>query len=122
GRELMGQISRRGIIGAAAAGGFVAAAEGTQTFADTQQPPFGPALAPLDRAELPSFRFALGAQPSKSFNGGSAKEATVVEFPVSQQRAGGLMLLAPGGWRAPPWHAHGGGWAHVVSGRCRGPA
>ena len=115
----MGQISRRGIIGAAAAGGFVAAAEGTQTFADTQQPPFGPALAPLDRAELPSFRFALGAQPSKSFNGGSAKEATVVEFPVSQKLAGVLMLLAPGGLRELHWHANAAEWAYVLSGRCR---
>jgi oxalate decarboxylase len=116
----MAEISRRNLIGSAAAvGGFVAAAEATNAFAETQQPAFGPALAPLAAAELPSFRFALGAQPSKSFDGGSAKEATVAEFPVSQKLAGVLMQLAPGGLRELHWHANAAEWAYVLSGRCR---
>jgi oxalate decarboxylase len=116
----MAEFSRRNLIGSAAAvGGFVAAAEATNAFAETEQSPFGPTLAPLAAAELPSFRFALGAQPSKSFDGGSAKEATVAEFPVSQKLAGVLMQLAPGGLRELHWHANAAEWAYVLSGRCR---
>ena len=111
----MAHISRRNLIGlAAAVGGLVAAAEATNAFAETEQPPFGPALAPLAAAELPSFRFALGAQPSKSFDGGSAKEATVAEFPASQKLAGVLMQLAPGGLRELHWHANAAEWAYVL--------
>jgi oxalate decarboxylase len=116
----MAHISRRNLIGsAAAAGGFVAAAQATNAFGETRQPPFGPTLTPLEAAELPSFRFALGAQPSKSFDGGSAKEATVAEFPVSQKLAGVLMQLAPGALRELHWHANAAEWAYVLGGRCR---
>ncbi len=116
----MTQISRRDLIGSAAAvGGFVAAAEAASALGETQQPPFGPTAAPLAGAELPSFRFALGAQASKTFDGGSAKEATVAEFPVSQKLAGVLMQLAPGGLRELHWHANAAEWAYVLNGRCR---
>ena len=116
----MTQISRRDLIGSAAAvGGFVAAAESASALGETQQPPFGPTAAPLAGAELPSFRFALGAQASKTFDGGSAKEATVAEFPVSQKLAGVLMQLAPGGLRELHWHANAAEWAYVLNGRCR---
>jgi oxalate decarboxylase len=50
----------------------------------TMQPPSGPAPPPLDGPELPSFRFPLGSLPTKTVNGGTAKQATVVEFPVSE--------------------------------------
>ena len=63
----------------------------------TPQPTFGPAPAPLAGPELPSFRFPLGSRPTKTFNGGTAKEATVVEFPVSEKLAGVYMTLEPGG-------------------------
>ena len=56
-------------------------------FLETPQPPFGPAPAPLAGAELPSFRFLNDAKP-KIYDGGTAKEATVVEFPVSETLAG----------------------------------
>ena len=77
----MGEFSRRDMLGAAAAGG-VAAATSTETFGQGQ-PPFGPTPAPLAGAELPSFRFRLGAVAPKTWDGGWAKEATVVDFPVS---------------------------------------
>jgi len=115
----MSDISRRDLIGAAtAAGGFVTAAA-TGALAETPQPPFGPVPATLDGAQLPSFRFALGAQPAKNFPAGSAKEATVAEFPVSQKLAGVLMQLAPGGLRELHWHANAAEWAYVLTGRCR---
>jgi hypothetical protein len=60
----MGEFSRRDMLGAAAAGGMVAAATSTETFGQGQ-PPFGPTPAPLAGAELPSFRFRLGAVAPK---------------------------------------------------------
>src|SRR5262249_29337878 len=106
-RLRMTGFSRRDMLGAAATGGMVAAATGTETFGQGQ-PPFGPTPAPLAGTELPSFRFQLGAVAPKTGDGGWAKEATVAEFPVSQAIAGVLMSLAPGGLRELHWHANAG--------------
>jgi len=92
----MTEFSRRNVLGAAATGGMIAVAAGSDALGDGQ-PPFGPTPAPLAGAELPSFRFALGAVTPKSWDGGWAKEATVAQFPVSEKLAGVLMSLAPGG-------------------------
>ena len=86
---------------------------------DTQQPPYGPAPAPLAGAELPSFRFPLGTVAPRTFKGGTAKEATVVEFPVSDKLAGVYMTLEPGALREMHWHANAAEWAYVIDGRCR---
>jgi len=113
-------MSRRNIIGGAAAGSLIATAAGAPSaFAAGQQPPFGPAPAPLAGKDLPSFRFALGKQPPKAYDGGWAKEATVAEFPVSQSLAGVLMALTPGALRELHWHANAAEWAYVIKGRCR---
>jgi hypothetical protein len=55
---------------------------------ESSQPPYGPAPVPLDGPELPSFRYPLGAQKTEQFNGGTAKEANVTGFPVSEKLAG----------------------------------
>src|SRR5215472_16229646 len=114
----MTEFSRRDMLGAAAAGGMAAAATSTETFGQGQ-PPFGPTPAPLAGAELPSFRFQLGAVAPKTWDGGWAKEATVVDFPVSQAIAGVLMSLVPGGLRELHWHANAAEWAYVIKGQCR---
>jgi quercetin dioxygenase-like cupin family protein len=114
----MGEFSRRDMLGAAAAGGLVAAATSTETLGQGQ-PPFGPTPAPLAGSELPSFRFQLGAVAPKTWDGGWAKEATVTQFPVSQALAGVLMSLVPGGLRELHWHANAAEWAYVIKGQCR---
>ncbi|MGB6922833.1 MAG: cupin domain-containing protein [Methyloceanibacter sp.] len=86
---------------------------------DTGQPPFGPAPAPLSGAELPSFRYPLGAVTTKTFDGGTAKEANVEGFPVSEKLAGVYMTLEPGALRELHWHANAAEWAYVIEGRCR---
>ena len=109
----MTDLSRREFI--VAAGGLVfmsGDASGTQ-------PPFGPAPAPLQGKELPSFRYPLGAAPLQSYDGGSSKEATVVNFPVSEKLAGVFMTLAAGGLRELHWHANAAEWAYVLEGSCR---
>jgi oxalate decarboxylase len=113
-------FSRRQIIGAAGAiGGLASAASMTSALAEGEQPPFGPAPPVLDKAELPSFRYDMGAQPRKVYDGGWAKEATVAEFPVSEKLAGVLMQLAPGALRELHWHANAAEWAYVLKGNCR---
>ena len=117
----MAEMSRRNVMGGAAmAGGFVAAAaSASSAFAEGGQPRFGPAPAPLSGKDLPSFRFPLGTQPVKNYDGGWAKEATVAEFPVSEKLAGVLMQLSPGALRELHWHANAAEWAYVIKGRCR---
>ncbi|HVI43512.1 MAG TPA: cupin domain-containing protein [Chitinophaga sp.] len=51
--------------------------------------------------------------------GGTAKEATVEEFPVSQSIAGVLMTLKPGAFRELHWHSIAAEWAYVLEGRVR---
>ena len=114
----MSEFSRRDMLGAAAAGGMIAAATSTDGLAEGQ-PPFGPTPPVLAGAQLPSFRFQLGAVAPKSWNGGWAKEATVAEFPVSEKLAGVLMSLNPGGLRELHWHANAAEWAYVIKGQCR---
>src|SRR4051812_25951088 len=114
----MSEFSRREMLSAAAAGGMIAAATSTDGLAEGQ-PPFGPTPPVLAGAQLPSFRFQLGAVAPKTWNGGWAKEATVAEFPVSEKLAGVLMSLVPGGLRELHWHANAAEWAYVIKGQCR---
>ena len=117
----MADMSRRNVIGgAAAAGSFIVAATGAQNaLAEGEHPRFGPTQAPLGGKELPSFRFALDAQPARAHDGGWAKEATAAQFPVSEKLAGVLMALSPGTLRELHWHANAAEWAYVIKGRCR---
>jgi oxalate decarboxylase len=113
----MSDISRRNVLGGVAAGGMVMAAV-SDANAD-RQPPFGPTLPVLAGAQLPTMRFRLGAKPAKTWDGGWAKEANVLEFPVSEKLAGVLMQLVPGGLRELHWHANAAEWAYIIKGQCR---
>lgn len=101
----MAEVTRRAALGmAAAAAGTLAAVSGA---------------APGDKQELPSFRFPLGQQKGRVMAGGSAKEASVRELPVSTGLAGVSMTLQPGGLRELHWHANAAEWGYVVKGRVR---
>ncbi len=82
-------------------------------------PAFGPTPPVLSGKELPSFRYALGAAPSRICNGGTAKEATALNFPVSEMLAGVHMELEAGGLRELHWHANAAEWAYMIRGRAR---
>ena len=111
-------ISRRTAIGGGAvlAGMWSASAGAWET---TPAPAFGPDPAPLAGPDLPSFRFRWRDEQAKQFDGGWAKEATVVQFPVSETLAGVLMQLDPGALRELHWHANAAEWAYVLDGHCR---
>ena len=86
---------------------------------ETQQPQFGPSPPPLAGSELPSFRFPLANAKTKITAGGTAKEANVSGFPVSEKIAGVYMTLEPGAVRELHWHANAAEWAYVIDGNCR---
>src|SRR3990170_255699 len=62
---------------------------------------------------------AAAAGETKQFDGGTAKEATVAQFPVSKKLAGVYITLEPGALRELHWHANAAEWAYVIDGRCR---
>ena len=72
-----------------------------------------------DETTLPDFRFPLIKQPMREMPGGSAREASAREFPVSKSIAGVLMTLKPGGLRELHWHANAAEWAYVIEGNVR---
>jgi oxalate decarboxylase len=72
-----------------------------------------------DAATMPEFRFPLNEQPERVLPGGSAREATAVQFPVSKNIAAVLMTLKPGGLRELHWHANAAEWAYVIEGNVR---
>jgi len=66
---------------------------------------------------IPDFKFDIEATKGWVGEGGSAKEATVEEFPASQNIAGVSMRLKPGGIRELHWHAIAAEWAFVIKGK-----
>ena len=86
--------------------------EEKQTYQVGKDPGKHDALAP--------FKFDL-ENSSGGWTGeaGSAKEATVEEFPISQSIAGVSMRLKPGGIRELHWHAIAAEWAYVITGKMR---
>src|SRR5713101_7841519 len=108
-RQAMSDFNRRDVLGAAAATavGLLAVT--------------GPAEAAGDESqqELPPFRFAMEQQKGKVTEGGSAKEATVKQLPISKGLAGVSMRLKPGGLRELHWHANAAEWAFLIRGRVR---
>ena len=68
---------------------------------------------------LPKFKYALEDSKGRTYEGGSAKEVTVEQFPVSKGIAGVSMILKPGCLRELHWHANAAEWAYVIKGHCR---
>ena len=75
--------------------------------------------SPRKETTLPEFRFPLAQQLERVLPGGAAREATAVEFPVSQNIAAVLMTLKPGGLRELHWHANAAEWAYIIEGNVR---
>jgi oxalate decarboxylase len=68
---------------------------------------------------LPSFRYRLEQQPSRTGSGGLVRGASVRQFPVSKGIAGASMRLQPGSLRQLHWHTTSAALSYVVSGSCR---
>jgi oxalate decarboxylase len=70
-------------------------------------------------APLENFKYDIEASEGRVTAGGSAKEANVDEFPISESMAGVSMRLHPGGLRELHWHAIAAEWAFVIQGNIR---
>jgi oxalate decarboxylase len=103
----MSELSRRQVIGATAAVACGLVAAPVQ------------AEAAEKAEELPIFRYPMEQQKGRVTEGGSAKEATVKQLPLSTGLAGVSMRLKPGGIRELHWHANAAEWAFVLKGRVR---
>ncbi|HEY2018729.1 MAG TPA: cupin domain-containing protein [Bryobacteraceae bacterium] len=68
---------------------------------------------------LPTFKYDIESEKGWVGEAGSAKEATVAEFPISQSIAGVSMRLKPGAIRELHWHSLAAEWAYMLEGRCR---
>lgn len=68
---------------------------------------------------LENFKYDLDGSSGFSGEGGTAKEVTVAEFPVSTSIAAVSMVLKPGAIRELHWHAIAAEWAYVVEGNVR---
>ena len=108
----MSDLTRRDVLGAAVAGGLVTAAvvEGADEKSGKHKGDEG----------IPAFKYSLeGAKPGHVTTGGSAREATVKQLPISKGIAGVSMRLKPGGFRELHWHAIAAEWAYMLKGRVR---
>lgn len=68
---------------------------------------------------LQPFKYDIEASQGRVTPGGSAKEANVDDFPISENMAGVSMRLNPGGLRELHWHAIAAEWAYVITGNVR---
>jgi oxalate decarboxylase len=104
-------ISRRSLFDTMAAGSLALAAA-TAAHAEPEPQEYKP-------EPIANFKYNIESRQGWQGEGGSAKEATVAEFPISQSIAGVSMRLKPGSIRELHWHALAAEWAYMLEGRCR---
>ena len=108
-------ITRREMLGAASVSALgTAMLFSPEVKAQEQQYQVG--KEPGKHEPIADFKFDLEAAKGWVGEAGSAKEATVAEFPASQNIAGVSMRLKPGGIRELHWHAIAAEWAYVITG------
>ena len=86
----------------------------------------GPVLPAADALDAPwpkqsTHKFALmkNARAVRDFAGGTFRLATVKEWPISKDMAGGLMTIRPGRMLELHWHPNASEWNYVLRGRAQ---
>ncbi len=116
--RLKAKLNRRQMLGAASAATVGAAL--LPAFAKAEEPKnYQVGKDPGKHEPIADFKFDIEATTGWVGEAGSAKEATVEEFPASQHIAGVSMRLKPGGIRELHWHAIAAEWAVVLEGTVR---
>src|SRR6266852_5161495 len=115
-RKKKNQVTRREMIGAASLATFGAAMLSSSEIRAQEQQTYQVGKDPGKHEPIPDFKFDLEAGKGWVGEAGSAKEATVAEFPASQSIAGVSMRLKPGAIRELHWHAIAAEWALVITG------
>ena len=113
----MPKLNRRQLLTAASAVTIGATVLPAAAVDDTQSYQVG--KEPGHHEPLPDFKFDIEATKGWVGEAGSAKEATMEEFPASKNIAGVSMRLKPGGIRELHWHAIAAEWALVLNGTVR---
>src|SRR5579863_2678573 len=111
-KRVADSIARRDLLGAVPAGlaiGAMLAAPAAEA-----APHKGKKFEPLE-----NFKYDINSSAGWVGVAGSAKEATVEEFPASKSIAGVAMRLKPGGLRELHWHSIAAEWAYVIEGNVR---
>ncbi|MHB8411026.1 MAG: cupin domain-containing protein [Candidatus Acidiferrales bacterium] len=114
------KLTRRSLLGAVpltTAGLSLASLAASRPDAQQEKPKVG--RVAHKEPPLENFKYDLDASTGFSGEGGTAKEVTVAEFPVSQSIAGVSMVLKPGAIRELHWHAIAAEWAYVIEGNVR---
>lgn len=119
-RQNKNRMTRRELLGAASLAGLGSAMLSASPAAAQQSQGLQVGKDPGKHEPIPDFKFDLEAEKGWVGEAGSAKEATVAEFPVSQNIAGVSMRLKPGGIRELHWHAIAAEWAFVINGLVMG--
>ncbi|HVB55403.1 MAG TPA: cupin domain-containing protein [Candidatus Acidoferrales bacterium] len=112
-------MTRREMIGTASLAALGTTMLGATQARAAQQQVYQTGKDPGKHEPLEDFKFDLEAETGWVGEGGSAKEVTVEEFPVSKSIAGVSMRLKPGGIRELHWHAIAAEWALVLNGKVR---
>lgn len=110
-------LTRREMIGATSLATLGTAMVSSSEARAQEQQNYQVGKDPGKHEPIPDFKFDLESTKGWVGEAGSAKEATVAEFPVSQSMAGVSMRLKPGGIRELHWHAIASEWALVLTGR-----
>jgi oxalate decarboxylase len=115
-RKKKNLLTRREMIGATSLATFGTAMLSSSEIRAQEQQTYQVGKDPGKHEPIPDFKFDIEASKGWVGEGGSAKEATVAEFPISQSIAGVSMRLKPGGIRELHWHAIAAEWAFVIKG------
>src|SRR5256886_5468205 len=113
------KLTRRDLLGTASLAGLGTALLSAPELRAQEQQPYQTGKDPGKHEPIADFKFDLEATRGWVGEAGSAKEATVAEFPASQHIAGVSMRLNPGGIRELHWHAIAAEWAFVIKGTVR---
>lgn len=113
-------LSRREMLSGASLAALGLAAVGGLAAEPAAEPKSDSSKHSEQSGELEDFVYDLeGSSSGWKGAGGSAVEATVEEFPVSQSIAGVSMRLNPGAFRELHWHSIAAEWAYILEGHVR---
>ena len=110
------KLTRRDLLGTASLAGIGTAFLSAPELRAQEQQSYQVGKDPGKHEPIPDFTFNIEASRGWVGEAGSAKEATIAEFPASQHIAGVSMRLKPGGIRELHWHAIAAEWALVLRG------
>jgi len=114
------ELTRRDLLGKASLAGLGAAVLASPELRAQEPQQYQVGKDPGKHEPIADFKFDIEASRGWIGEAGSAKEATIVEFPASQHIAGVSMRLKPGGIRELHWHAIAAEWALVLNGTVMG--